>query len=301
MASIDLRGIFPPIATPFVDGEVAFEKLESNIVRWAGTGIRGIVVLGSNGEAAYLSEQEKRDLVRAAVSASPKNLFVIAGTGCESTAETIRLTNECAAEGAKAALVIPPHFFAAKMSEEALFVHYRRVAEASEIPILLYNVPKFVHLTLTPNLVTRLCEHPNIVGIKDSSGDVSLLGEYLRRTHGGFQVLVGTAGALFGGLTLGCPGGILALANVAPESCIRILEGVTAGDFETARALQIKMIPVDKAVTAIYGVAGLKAALDLVGYFGGEVRPPLLPLSKTQRKEMASFLIEAGLIHEEPA
>jgi 4-hydroxy-2-oxoglutarate aldolase len=299
MNSLDLRGIFPPIASPFIDGKLALEKLESNITRWSKTGIKGIVVLGSNGEAAYLSESEKRELMQAAVSVSPKNILVIAGTGCESTSETIRLTNDCARLGAKAALVIPPHFFGAKMNDKALYSHYRKTADEAAIPLLLYNVPKFVHLVLTPDLVFRLSEHPNIIGIKDSSGDVSLIGEYLRRSAEGFNVLVGTAGALFGGLSLGCPGGILALANIAPEECVRILERTQAGDYEAARSLQIRMISVDKAVTAIFGVAGLKAALDLLGYFGGEVRSPLMPLEEDEKKKIAAILMEAGLTHED--
>jgi len=298
VALLDLKGIFPPIATPFIDGKVAREKLESNIIRWSTTGIRGLVVLGSNGEAAYLSESEKRDLVRAAASALPEGLLLIAGTGCESTTETLRLTNDCARLGARAALVLPPHFFAGNMTEKALEAHYQTVADKADIPIILYNVPKFVHLTLSPDLVARLSDHPNIHGIKDSSGDVSLLGAYLSRTDPDFRVLVGTAGALFGGLILGCPGGILALANIAPEVCVQILTSTRDGDYENAKSLQLAMIPVDKAVTAVYGVAGLKAALDLTGYFGGEVRSPLLPLDTAQKKALAAVLREARLIHE---
>jgi 4-hydroxy-2-oxoglutarate aldolase len=299
MAPIDLKGIFPPIATPFIDGKLALEQLAANIARWAGSGIRGIVVMGSNGEAAALSEAEKRDLVQAAVESSPETLLVIAGTGCESTAETVRLTNDCAQRGARAALVIPPHFFASRMNDAALYAHYRQVADAATIPIILYNVPKFVHLTLSPDLVSRLSAYPNIVGIKDSSGDVSLMGEYIRRAAADFSVLVGTAGALFGGLALGCPGGILALANVAPKACVEILTRTRSGDYAAARSLQLKMLPVDKAVTAVYGVAGLKAALDLTGYFGGAVRPPLLPLEAHEKKALERILREAGVIHED--
>ncbi len=297
MQLLELTGIFPPVATPMIRGKPALEKLASNIARWSKTGIKGFVVLGSNGEAPLLSHAEKHDLVRTAAQASPKDLLVIAGTGCESTQKTLRLTNACARWGARAALVIPPHFFTGRMTERALFAHYRTLADGADIPILLYNVPKFVHLSLTPDLVSRLSEHPNIIGIKDSSGDVRLMGEYLRRTREGFQVLVGSGSVLFSGLALGCPGGIVALANVAPEACVAIFESTRAGDYEAARALQIRMIPVDKAVTTIYGVAGLKAALDMRGYFGGEVRPPLLPVTETEKRAVASILKEAGLIH----
>ena len=236
---MNLHGIFPPIATPFENGKIAFDKLGINVEKLSRTGITGIVVLGSNGEYVYLSEKEKRDVIKAVIGAVPENMPVIAGTACESAAETIRLTCDSAELGARAALLTSPHYYGGKMTDEALTRFYTDVADNSPIPALLYNVPKFTHLSLTAGLVSRLSRHPNIVGIKDSSGNVNLLGQYLNNSESNFNVLVGTAGVLFSGLGLGCVGGIVAMANVAPQACVKILESVNRGDFETARRLQL--------------------------------------------------------------
>jgi 4-hydroxy-2-oxoglutarate aldolase len=295
MPQIDLNGIFPPITTPFIDDSVAYDKLASNIEKYGPTGLRGFVVLGSNGEYVSLSEEEKRKVVETVIQAAPEHMSVIVGTGCESTRETIRLTADCAALGAHAALVVTPHYYGGKMTEAALIKHFSTVADQSPIPILLYNVPVYSHVNLTVNVVAPLSQHPNIIGIKDSTGNVIQLGELLNQVDDDFSLLVGTAGALFGALTLGCVGGVLALANVAPQNCVRIYELIQAGDFEAAKKLQLKMIPVNKAVTAIYGIAGLKAALDLLGYFGGEPRAPLLRSSDEEKSAIVEILKTADL------
>lgn len=296
MHKINLHGIFPPIATPFENGKIAFDKLEINIKKLSGTGIAGIVVLGSNGEYVYLSEKEKRDVIGAVVRAVPDNMPVIAGTACESAAETIRLTCDSAELGARAALLTPPHYYGGKMTDEALTRFYTEVADNIPIPVLLYNVPKFTHLNLTAGLISRLSRHPNIVGVKDSSGNVNLLGQYLNNSESNFNVLVGTAGVLFSGLTLGCVGGIVAMANVAPQACVKILESVNQGDVDKARRLQLKMLPVNNAVTLDFGISGLKAAMDMLDYFGGEPRSPLLPATEKEKKEIREILIHAGLL-----
>ncbi len=297
MTAIDLNGIFPPITTPFIDDDVAYDKLASNVEKWGQTGLKGFVVLGSNGEYVSLSEEEKRKVVETVVQAAPNHMSIIAGTGCESTRETIRLTADCAALGAHAALVVTPHYFGGKMTEAALVEHYTTIADNSSIPIILYNVPKFTHVNLGAGIVARLSEHPNINGIKDSTGNVIQLGEFLNRVASDFSVLVGTAGALYGGLSLGCAGGVLALSNVAPEECVRIHELVQRGDYKAAQQLQLRMIPVNQAVTATYGVAGLKTALDLRGYFGGEPRAPLMASSDEEKAAIVNILKTAGLLN----
>ncbi len=295
MTQLDLHGIFPPIPTPFINGTVAYDKLASNVERWNHTGLKGFVVLGSNGEYVSLSEEEKRAVVDIVVQSAGDEMRVIAGTGCESTAETVRLTEDCAKIGAHAALVVTPHYYAGRMNEAALVKHYSAVADQSAIPILLYNVPKFTHINMAAALVARLSEHPNIIGLKDSSGNVIQLAEILNAVARGFNVMVGTAGVLFSGLTIGCVGGINALANVAPEQCVAILDLVKAGDLDAARQLQLKMIPVNQAVTAVYGVPGLKTAMDMLGYFGGDPRLPLLPSSEQEKSEIKNMLTKAGL------
>lgn len=296
MHKINFHGIFPPITTPFENGKIAFDKLGINVEKLSRTGITGIVVLGSNGEYVYLSEKEKRKVIKAVIGAVPENMPVIAGTACESVAETIRLTCDSAELGARAALLTSPHYYGGKMTDEALTRFYMDVADNIPIPALLYNVPKFTHLSLTAGLVSRLSRHPNIVGIKDSSGNVNLLGQYLNNSESNFNVLVGTAGVLFSGLALGCVGGIVAMANVAPQACVKILESVKQGDFETARRLQLKTLPVNNAVTLTYGIGGLKAAMDMLGYFGGDPRSPLLPATEKERGKIREILIQAGLL-----
>lgn len=296
MTQLDLHGIFPPITTPFINGKVACDKLASNVERWNRAGLKGFVVLGSNGEYVSLSEEEKRTVVDTVVQSVSKEMLVIAGTGCESTAETLRLTEDCAKLGAHAALVVTPHYYGGRMNEAALVKHYSAVADQSPLPILLYNVPKFTHINMAADLVTRLSEHPNIIGLKDSSGNVIQLGEILNAVAKDFNVMVGTAGVLFSGLTIGCVGGINALANVAPKQCVAILDMVKTGDLEAARELQLKMIPVNQAVTAVYGVPGLKAALDMRGYFGGDPRLPLMASSDRERSEIEAILKKADLL-----
>lgn len=297
MAKIDLHGIFPPITTPFINGRVAYDKLASNVEKWNRTGLKGFVVLGSNGEYVYLSEEEKRRVVESVVQSAADEMLVIAGTGCESTAETLRLTEDCAKLGAHAALVVTPQYYAGRIGENALMTHFSELADRSPIPILLYNVPKFTHINLAADIVARLSEHPNIVGIKDSAANVIQLAEMLNRVAKGFNVMVGTAGVLFSGLTIGCAGGVCALANVAPEECVKIYDLVDAGDLHAARSLQLRMIPVNQAVTAVYGVPGLKAAMDMRGYFGGDPRLPLLPSSEGERSEIEAILKKADLLN----
>ena len=296
MAQIDLKGIFPPVTTPFVNDQVAYDKLAFNVEKYGRTGLKGIVVLGSNGEYVSLSEEEKRKVVETVVQATPDHMLVIAGTGCESTRETIRLTADCAAAGAHVALVVTPHYFGGKMSDAALINHFTMVADRSPIPIMLYNVPQFTHVNLTVNVVAELSRHPNIIGIKDSTGNVMQLGEFLGQVDSDFSVLVGTASALYGALTLGCVGGVLALANVTPETCVKIQALIQEGDFKAAQQIQLKMIPVNKAVTAVFGIAGLKTALDMLGYFGGEPRAPLLPSSEETKQAIENILKQADLL-----
>ncbi len=296
MSQIDLNGIFPPIPTPFAGDDIAFDKLAVNIEKWSQTGLKGLVVMGSNGEYVYLSANEKRELVERAVELTPEHMLVIAGTGCESVKETIELTRDSAERGAHAALVVTPHYYSGRMNEDAMLAFFTAVADQSPIPIILYNVPKFTHVNVTVKLIAHLSGHPNIVGIKDSTGNVIQLGDFANNVDPDFNLLVGTAGALFGGLVLGCNGGVLALANIAPEICVKIHEAVKSGDYETAKQLQLKMIPVNQAVTATYGVPGLKAAMDMLGYFGGDPRPPLLPSTEKEKTEIREILVKAGLL-----
>ena len=292
-----IDGVIPPVPTPFDDqGRVAHDELAENLKKLCATGIAGVLVLGSNGEYVYLSEDEKRAVVKTAAAAVPAGKMLMVGTGCESTAETVRLTRDCAELGAHTALVVTPCYYGGGMTPAALQAHFSVVADQSPIPVLLYNVPKFTHVNIAVDTVAALSAHPNIIGIKDSTGNVTQLGDILHHSKGGFQVLVGSAGAFMAARLLGCPGGVLALANVAPEECVRMHRCVAQGDLTTAREIQLRMIPVNTAVTATFGIAGLKAAMQMRGYYGGPPRPPLLPLDDTVTGKLRTILITAGLL-----
>ncbi|HOL12144.1 MAG TPA: dihydrodipicolinate synthase family protein [Bacillota bacterium] len=290
------QGIFAPIPTPFIDEEIAYDKLGENLAKWGSTGLSGIVVLGSNGEQPNVDEEEKVELWAYARKHFPKDKLVIAGTGCESTRATIRVTKKAADVGADAALIISPHYFKANMTDAALEQYYKDVADASPIPILLYNMPANTGLNMTPSLVKRLCHHPNIKGIKDSSPNIVQISEILRDVPQDFAVFAGSASFLMPSLVMGASGGTLALANVAPDLCVNIYDFVRTGQFDKARAIQKSILRLNNLVTAKYGVAGLKAALDMIGYFGGLPRRPILPLGEREKEEIKVALEELNLV-----
>jgi 4-hydroxy-2-oxoglutarate aldolase len=294
----NIEGIFPPIATPFVDGRVAHDRLKENVDRWNKTHLAGYAVFGSNGESVYLDQEEKLALVDTVKQNLPQGKLLIAGTGCESTEATVRLTTLAAERGADVALVVTPHYYKANMDTNALKKHYVRIADKTNIPIMIYNVPKFTGVNISTEVVASVAEHPNITGIKDSSGNIAQVGEMIATTPSppSFHVLAGSAGHLLTALALGASGGILALANVAPDECCKIFQDFHRGKHADARELQLKLLGANKAVTAQFGVAGLKAALDMVGYYGGDPRPPLLPLGENQRNELREILKRANLI-----
>lgn len=295
--SISLSGIFPPIPTPFdTRGEVHYRALVDNLERWNRHGLTGYVVLGSNGEGVYVEEEEKVRIWETARRAIPGDKLLIAGTGCESTRQTISLTRRAAEVGADAALVLTPHYFNPKMTADSLVQYYQAVADASLIPVMIYNVPKFTNVNMDPVAVARASRHPNIVGIKDTSGNVTQLAETVRLADPDFQVLAGSAGFLLPGLAVGAVGGILALANITPLLCLDIYHQFREGRWAEAADLQRRMIPVNTAVTARFGIAGLKAALDMLGYYGGPVRSPLLDLSDAERQTLREILVEGGIL-----
>lgn len=295
--SISFAGVFPPIPTPFDDGgNMALPALADNLNRWNQYDLSGYVVAGSNGEAPYLTDDERIELFQAARAAIPAGKLLLAGTGRESTRATIALTRRAAVTGADAALVVTPHYYGSKMTPDALVRHYQAVADASPIPVLIYNVPKFTHVNVDAATIARLARHPNIAGMKDTSGDIVQLANTVRQAGPDFQLLAGSAGFFFAGLALGAVGGILALANIAPLQALDIYHLFKAGRWDEAAELQRRMIPVNAAVTARFDIAGLKAALDMLGYYGGPVRPPLIDLSEGEHTSLRAILVEGGII-----
>ena len=271
-------GIFTPIVTPFrADDTIDGAAMAANIARWMETALTGIVVLGSNGEAAQLDEAESDLAIAIARTAVPPGRPLIAGTGRESTRATIDATRRAAAAGVDAALVRTPSFFKSQMTTDVFVRHYTEVADASPIPVLLYNVTMFTGVNLLPDAVERLASHPNVVGLKESGSDIAQIAEYVARTPEDFTVLAGSATTFFQALCAGVDGAILALAALVPEACAEIARLVGDGRIAEARALQNRLLPLARSVGGTHGVAGLKAALDLTGYAGGLPRPPLRP------------------------
>ena len=289
-----IKGIFAPIPTPFVDDEIAYDRLEENINKWGKEGLAGLVVMGSNGEAPYLDEDEKVELWAFTRKHLPSEKLVIAGTGQESTKATIRVTKKAAQVGVNAALVITPHYFKASMNLAALERFYTDVADNSPIPVLIYNMPGNTGLNLPSSFVVKMSKHPNIVGVKDSSGNIVQISETIAATPEDFSVFAGSASFLLPAVVMGAKGGTLATANIVPDLCVKIFDLANEGKIEEAREIQKSILPLNALVTSRFGVAGMKAALDMIGYFGGEPRKPMLPATEAEKAEIRQALVKLG-------
>jgi 4-hydroxy-2-oxoglutarate aldolase len=299
---VNLSGVFAPVTTPYDDrGRVDTGALAANLARYEAHGAAGYLLLGSTGEAAYLEEGEKLELLRAARRAVPAGRILMAGVGLESTAATVQLARLAAECGADCALVITPFYFRSRMSEEALTRHFEAVAEASPIPILLYNVPKFTGLVLPVSVAEALAKHPNVAGLKDSSGDLEKMREVLDRVPASFRVLCGSVSVFAPALALGAVGGVLAAADVVPEPLVALYRAHVAGDATRAKSLQASVIETGRRVVDAAGVPGIKAAMDLRGLSGGAPRPPLLPVSVDERESIRrefERLVAEGIVPE---
>lgn len=283
----ELNGIIAPIPTSFDEREdLALDRLTENIERWSQSRLSGFAVLGSTGEFVYLAREEKERVLGRAREAIPADRVLLAGTGCESTRETIALTRFAAKAGADLALVVTPAYYKRGMKPEVLRAHYFEVAENSPIPVVLYNIPGFTGLNLSAELVVELAAHSNIVGIKDSSGDLPQLQEICRLAPDDFAVLTGAGSLLLASLVAGARGAILAVANVVPDLCVDLVEAFQRGDLARARTLQHHLSPINKVVTFDYGVAGLKSLLDQIGFYGGPTRRPLRGVSAEVREKL---------------
>jgi 4-hydroxy-2-oxoglutarate aldolase len=285
-----ISGIFPPIPTPFNQDEALALNLQQRLIRKLAKLADGFLILGSNGEAVYLSEAERHEVLESAREGIPQDKVMIAGTGGEATRTVIMRCQDAAAIGADYVLVVPPFYFKGQMTEAVLNQHYRKVADASPIPVLLYNVPAATTIALSANLIASLADHPNIAGIKDSSGNIAVMTDYAGRVPDRFTILTGSAPTFLAALSVGAKGGILAVANLIPEVYRQIFDHLSAGRVAEARALQLAYNPLAAAVSSQYGVAGLKAALALQGNDMGNVRSPLQPVSDTVLRELERLL-----------
>jgi 4-hydroxy-2-oxoglutarate aldolase len=288
-----IRGILPPLTTPFLeDGALDVAAFEANLEIYATQDLGGVLVLGSNGEAQVLDEAEKLTLVRAARTRVPDRT-VLVGTGLESTRATIALTRKVADLGADAVLVLTPHYYKSQMTPDVLRRHFEAVADASSIPVLLYSVPAFTGIAWPTGLAAELARHPLIRGMKESSGDVGLLGRLVASVPPRFHVICGNAPVIYPALCVGAVGGVLAAACCAPRPVTALYQAFQEGDHARARRLQDAIAPLATAITATYGVAGLKAAMDLAGFRGGPVRATLVPVKPEVRDELRALLDRA--------
>lgn len=295
---VKLEGVFPPIPTPFdVDGKILHDKLASNLQYWSKTGLDGFAVLGTNGEYVFLSETEKAAVWETARGSIPRDRLFLAGAGAESTQTSLSLARRAAELGADAAMIVTPHYYRSQMNSQNLINHYRVIADGSPIPIIVYNMPASTGIDVEASMVIQLAQHPNIIGIKDSSGNVAKYTEIIRSVRADFAVLAGSGGYFYPSLCVGARGTIAALANVAPRECIALYQAFKSGQHNQARAIQHKMLILNQAVTARWGVPGLKAALDLLGtVYGGVPRLPLRPLGEPERQTLGQIMHEAGVL-----
>lgn len=295
-----LRGILLPITTPFTsDEEIDSKGLQANLRFWNTSGIVGYVVLGSTGERVNLDERECQQVIEAARAEVPRELSFIVGAGQESRRGTINEIKRAAAAGADAVLVITPHFYRAAITQTALVDHYLTVADSAPVPIMVYSMPDLTGIRIEPETAAQLSQHPNIIGIKDSSAEVAKLRETIRLTRADFAVLTGNGTVLSEALGANACGGILAVGCVATAICVAIFRSVELGDSDRAAMLQVGLTPLARAVTTQFGIGGLKAALEMKGLAGGAVRAPLMGRTDLERDEIRRCLVVAEQALEE--
>ena len=288
---IDLKGIFPPLPTAFDDQEnLALDKMQANIKALSKYDLAGFLVLGSNGELVHLTEEEKIRVYQECRKVIPEDKLMIAGTGGQTTRETIRLSKAAVDAGADAVLVLNPFYYKSLMTTDVLVAHYHDVADACPIPVIIYNMPANSGLDMTADQILAIADHRNIIGLKDSGGNITKIADIIGRAKPDFQVLAGSAGFLLSAFTVGAVGGILALANIAPQQCIDIQKHFQKNDLNKARKLQAAMIPVNTAITARWGVPALKTAMDSIGLFGGNARKPVQAISENIKTKLLSLL-----------
>uniref|UniRef100_V9L2D9 4-hydroxy-2-oxoglutarate aldolase, mitochondrial n=1 Tax=Callorhinchus milii TaxID=7868 RepID=V9L2D9_CALMI len=294
--TLDLRGIYPPITTPFNPlGQLQYQQLVDNVHRWSQLPFRGLVVQGSNGEYPFLTETERVEVVNRVRQVVPADKLVVAGSGCESTEATLEMTKKMAAVGADAVMVVTPSYYRGRLNSAAFVHHYSRVADGSPVPVVLYSVPGNTGLELPLDAILTLSQHPNIIGLKDSGGDITRMALIIYKTRKQeFQVLAGSAGFLLSAYSVGAVGAVCALANVLGEQLCSLEKLCLSGKWEEALELQYRLLEPNTMVTRTLGISGLKQALEWFGYHGGVPRSPLQPLTDTERTDLRAVFTNNG-------
>ncbi|XP_062605653.1 4-hydroxy-2-oxoglutarate aldolase, mitochondrial-like [Saccostrea cucullata] len=295
---VDVSGIYPPIATPFnKDESVAYDKLTENMQKWNKIPFGGYVVQGSNGEYVYQTPEERIKVVEYVAKTATSDKVIMAGSGCESTRDTIEMTNQMADVGAHAALVVTPSYYKNGMHNRALIIHFTKVADASKIPILLYSVPGNTGIDLDPEVIITLSSHPNIIGLKDSGGDIAKLANLVYKTQGkDFQIMAGSAGFLLPAYLVGCVGGVCGAANMLGQELCDLEQLYKEGKMKEPTILQQRIVAPNACVTKRFGVPGLKVAMEWFGYYGGPVRSPLQPITTEQEEIMRTVFKSSGFL-----
>jgi 4-hydroxy-2-oxoglutarate aldolase len=293
----ELDGVFIPVTTPYRGDDVATERLAENLRAWSATDLAGFVVLGSTGEFPMLSDEERERVLAAAREAIPRGKMFLAGTGADSTRHTVARTKRAAEFGADIAVVVTPHYFTKPFANQAAQVrHYHAVADASPIPVLLYNYPANTGINLEAETVARIAAHPNVCGIKDSSGNIPQCAQIIDQTPKSFHVFVGSASALLPSLAIGSSGGVLALAQIAARAFCDVFRFARQGRWDEARGVAARMTVAERGISGRYGIGGLKAALDLQGLYGGPCRAPLATPDGDAIEDIKEVLATAGLL-----
>lgn len=292
----NLKGIMVPVVTSFNRrGDLDEAGFRSNVRRYVKDGFNGILVAGSTGEGPYLTEHERLRLVELARPLIPAPQLLLVGTGVESTSGTIHLSKEAVKRGADAVLVLTPGYFKNQMNSAALTAHYSAVGDAVSRPVLIYSIPQFTGIHIDPATIGRLSRHGNVVGLKESSGNMEFLREVFKKSKAGFHVLAGSALIMLDAFQAGAAGAVLGPANYIPDICLQIYALYLDGQIEAARELQHRIVPLVQEVNVRGGIPGVKCALDLCGYKGGNPRSPLLPLRPAEERKVAAALREVGI------
>jgi len=301
-ATKSLSGLLLPITTPFRSDEtIDIQGLTANIQKWNHAGIAGYVVLGSTGERVNLDEREYLQVIETARATVPDSLTFIVGAGQQSTRGTIDEIKRAAKAGAQAVLVITPNYYRSAITQNALINHYVAVADAANVPVILYSMPDLTGVKIEPETAAYLSQHQNIVGMKDSSNDVEKFTAAVHLVQKDFAMMIGNGTVWNESLRAGACAGILAVGCCAPEICLEIFCAVRANENNRANQLQHRLTPLARAVTKTYGIGGLKTAMEMAGYVGGAVRAPLRRPHDEAIAEIEKLLSECGRVSEPEA
>ena len=289
-----LSGILAPICTPFVNQDVSIAYVRDNMRKYRTAPLAGYFALGSNGENKSLTEKEKLEILETVVSEKAENQIVLAGAGFESTRQTIAFSKKVAGLGADFVTIVTPSYFKKRLTDDTMVRYFSDVADALPIPVVVYNAPGFTGMTVSVGVIAKISQHPNIAGMKDTSkGNMS---GYLEAAGEDFAVLSGTVSTLFESMALGATGGVVSLANAFPDPCCQLYEAFVSGDMTLARELHYRLFRLNRAVSGSFGVAGVKYAMELGGFHGGDPRLPLLPITEEGKASVQKAVQAAGLM-----